>query len=107
MTPNNYDGYTQMYERAVSGGQMKLADSPLNPAAIRVAAGDRATFPKTAVDSDFEVTGMGGRWKKYDLKATASPAVGRGLAPGGRGLGDAVVKIARGAQQNGSRRVRS
>jgi|SRR5690242_4648768 len=97
MTPNNYDGYTQMYERAVSGGQMKLADSPLNPAAIRVAAGDRATFPKTAVDSDFEVTGMGGRWKKYDLKATASPAVGRGLTPGGRGLGDAVVKMAPGA----------
>jgi len=97
MTPNNYDSYTQMYERAVSGGQMKLTDSPLNPAAIRVAADDRATFPKSAVDADFEVTGMGGRWKKYDLKAAASPAVGRGLAPGGRGLGDAVVKMAPGA----------
>jgi len=97
MTPNNYDSYTQMYERAVKAGQMKLTDSPLNPAAIRVAADDRATFPKTAVDADFEVTGMGGRWRKYDLKATAAPGVGRGLAPGGRGFGDAVVKMAPGA----------
>jgi hypothetical protein len=97
MTPNNYESYTQMYERAVTAGQMKLTDSPLNPAAIRVAADDRATFPKSAVDADFEVTGMGGRWKKYDLKATASPSVGRGLAPAGRGLGDAVTRMAPGA----------
>jgi hypothetical protein len=97
MTPNNYDSYTQMYERAVTGGQMQLADSALNPAAFRVAADDAATFPKSAVDADFEMQGMGGTWKKYDIKAQASQGPARGLAPRGRGFGDAVRKMAPGA----------
>ncbi|HEY7895253.1 MAG TPA: hypothetical protein VIC24_10160 [Gemmatimonadaceae bacterium] len=97
MTPNNYDTYTQMYERAVTGGQMQLADSALNPASFRVAADDAATFPKSAVDADFKMQGLGGQWQKYDIKAQQSQQPGRGLAPQGRGFGDAVLKMAPGA----------
>lgn len=97
MQPNTYDTYTQMYERAVSGGQMQLADSPMNPASFRVAADDAATFPKSAVDAKFQPAGMGGSWQKYDIKAQPSPAPARGLAPRGRGFGDAVQRMAPGA----------
>lgn len=97
MTPNNYDTYTQMYERAVSGGVMQLADSALNPASFRVAADDAATFPKSAVDADFKMQGLGGQWQKYDIKTQQSQQPTRGLAPNSRGFGDAVHKMAPGA----------
>lgn len=96
MQPNNYETYSQMYERAIKGGQMMLADSPLNPATIRVAADDRATFPKSALEADFKITGMGGRWDKYDIKAPQAAAPRRGLAAGARGMGEVVRKMAPG-----------
>ncbi len=75
MQPNNYDSYTQMYERAVKAGVMKLTDSdPMNPAAIRVKADDQATFPA-------------------NMPTTPSAAPRRGLSPGARGLGDAGQKM--------------
>jgi len=108
MTPNNYDSYTQMYERAVSGGQMKLTDSPLNSASVRVAADDRATFPKTAVDSDFEVTRDGRTLEEVRSQDD-------GVARGRPRFGPRRSRVrrrrrqdgARGAQQDGSRRVHS
>jgi hypothetical protein len=54
MEPNNYDSYTQMYERAVRNinapgekpaYEMRIPDSPLNPPKMRVLADDAVTFP--------------------------------------------------------------
>ncbi|HVU44911.1 MAG TPA: hypothetical protein VHD85_02230 [Terracidiphilus sp.] len=53
MEPNNYDSYTQMYERAVrtvngpaiaGAKQMRLTDSKVNKAVDRVTTDDRVTF---------------------------------------------------------------
>ena len=75
MQPNTYESYTQMYERAIVAGQMKLTDSdPQNPAAIRVSADDKATFPA-------------------NMPSTPSAAPKRGLTPGARGMGDAGARM--------------
>ena len=103
MTPNNYESYTQMYERAIRGGQMKLTDSdPKNPAEMRVVADEKATFPKSLVDVDYKLGAMGVKTTKHDVKSTPFTP-GRGLTPGARGIGDAVQKMTPGALvQSGS-----
>jgi hypothetical protein len=54
MEPNNYDSYTQMYERGVRNinapgekpnPEMRLADNEINNAKMRVLADDMVTFP--------------------------------------------------------------
>jgi hypothetical protein len=98
MTPNNYDGYTQMYERAIKAGQMKLTDSdPKNPAEMRVVADEKATFPKKLVEVDYKLGAMGVKMTRHDVKAAPSAGPARGLTPGARGIGDAVQKMTPGA----------
>ena len=43
---NNYATYTQMYERASSGGRMALKDDSLNPAMARAIVDDVVTLPE-------------------------------------------------------------
>ncbi len=78
MTPNNYDSYTQMYERAVRTvnapgqapyQQMRLKSDPLNPAKTRAAADDKVTFRKDVMSS-------GGAF------APAYGGMGRVMSPG-------------------------
>lgn len=97
--PNPYDGYTQMYERAVGGdGVMRLGNAdPKNPAGLRAFADDKATFPTNMVESDFKFVGMNSVATNYQLKAAASAAPVRGLAPNARGANDAVRRMATGA----------
>lgn len=98
LTPNNYDSYAQMYERAVKAGQMKLNDSdPKNPAEMRVVADEKATFPKALVEVDYKLGAMGAKMTRHDVKATPSSGPSRGLAPRGRGIGDAVQRMTPGA----------
>src|SRR5882672_980007 len=98
MSPNNYESYTQMYERAIKADQMKLTDSdPKNPAEMRVVADEKATFPKKLVEVDYKLGAMGVKMTRHDVKATPSAGPGRGLSPGARGIGDAVQKMTPGA----------
>ncbi len=78
MTPNNYDSYTQMYERAVRTvnvpgqspyKQMRLKNDPLNPAKVRADTDDRVTFRK-------DVMAPGGAF------APAYGGMGRVMSPG-------------------------
>jgi len=78
MSPNNYDSYTQMYERAVRAigapGQpavkeMRLKSDPLNPAQLRVATDDKVTFRKDVLAND-----------KFDPQYGG---MGRVMSPGG------------------------
>lgn len=99
--PNDYDGYTQMYERAVKGGQMRLDNSdPKNPAAIRAAADDIATLPKAWAELRFTPTMTGGNWAQRDVRATRAPQPSRGLAPRARGAADLVEKMSPGRLQH-------
>jgi hypothetical protein len=76
MNPNNFDSYSQMYERAVRtvntpGGpsqQMRLKDDPLNPAQQRAAADSKVTFRKDMM--------AGGQFKP------AFGGLGRVMSPG-------------------------
>lgn len=47
-TENNYDSYTQMYERAAAAakGKLVLMSDALNPARVRARVDDAVTFPK-------------------------------------------------------------
>jgi hypothetical protein len=86
-TPNNYDSYTQMYERAIKGGQMVLTDSdPLNPAVVRAAADDKITFPTKwgMKQDDFEYKGSKSEWKAHPASNFQQPQQ-RGLSPGNVG----------------------
>jgi hypothetical protein len=88
--PNPYDSYTQMYERAVKAGVMKLDNSdPKNPANLRVLADDLATFPQNMV----ETKKQGFEMQSSKVVAPKGAAPGRGLAPGGRGMGDVASKM--------------
>ncbi len=97
--PNTYDTYTQMYERAVgSDGVMRLGNSdPKNPAGLRAAADDKATFPRSMVDSQFAYTGPNSVATNYSIKGAASAPPVRGLRPNARGVNDAVLRMATGA----------
>jgi hypothetical protein len=65
-SPNPYDTYTQMYQRAVTGwGQMVLKDTPQNNADMRAHADNVVSFPQS--------------WQQ------AQPAAHRGLTPGRQG----------------------
>jgi len=70
--PNNYDSYTQMYERAIKTfgegptgkvAHMVMKDDKLNPAIVRANADDRATFGAHLLNADGtfkpEVGGIG------------------------------------------------
>lgn len=94
---NDYDGYTQMYERAVKGGQMRLDNSDAkNPAMLRAAADDIATMPSAWADLKFAPTMTGGSWTRHEVKATKGPAPTRGLAPRARGAAHIVEKMSPG-----------
>ena len=97
--PNNYDTYTQMYERAVGAdGVMRIGNSdPKNPAGLRAAADDKATFPKSMVDSNFAFTGLNSVATNYSIKGAASAAPVRGLKANARGVNDAVLRMATGS----------
>jgi hypothetical protein len=45
-SPNPYDTYTQMYQRAVEDGKMVLRDTEMNQADVRANADNAVTFPK-------------------------------------------------------------
>ena len=82
-SPNNYDSYTQMYERGLKGGQMVLSDSdPLNPAKVRAGADDLVTFPNEwGVKKDnFTYNNAKSDWKAHPAGSFQPPQ--RGLAPG-------------------------
>ncbi|MEO8029859.1 MAG: hypothetical protein ABI765_03355, partial [Gemmatimonadota bacterium] len=89
-TPNTYDNYTQMYERAVKQGVMKLDNSDKkNPADLRVLADDLATFPQNMVETKQSMFSM----QSSKVVAPKGQAPARGLAPGARGMGDVVAKM--------------
>lgn len=46
-TPNNYDTYSQMYQRAVEGQTMVLRDTDKNQADLRAMVDNAVTFPKS------------------------------------------------------------
>ncbi len=88
--PNTYDNYTQMYERAVKQGVMKLDNSDKkNPADLRVLADDLATFPQNMVETKKSMFSM----QSSKVVAPKGQAPARGLAPGARGMGDVVAKM--------------
>ena len=79
--PNNYDSYTQMYERGVRnidapGGklypEMRLADNEINNAKMRVFADDLVTFPPHMREG-------GEKYKPIDPKFGG---IGRVMVPG-------------------------
>lgn len=70
MQPNNYDSYTQMYERGVRnidapGGkvpEMRLADDDINDAKMRVIADDIVTFPPHMREGGNKYKPMDAKW---------------------------------------------
>ncbi|MHB1224523.1 MAG: hypothetical protein ACYC2G_10860 [Gemmatimonadaceae bacterium] len=94
---NDYDGYIQMYERAVKGGQMRLDNSdPKNPAAMRAAADDIATMPSAWADLQFAPSMTGGDWSRREVKVAKGAAPARGLAPRARGAAHLIEKMSPG-----------
>jgi hypothetical protein len=85
-TPNNYDSYAQMYERAVRKlnipgqpgvHQMRLSDADAkNPAATRVAADHQATFGSRMLGNGGQFKGsFGGIGRVMATGGLATPAV--------------------------------
>ena len=81
LTPNEYESYAQMYERAVDKetGEMLLRDDVLNPALDRAAADDYVTFPQAwqGQRSDWSTFGGGGRNQGPGLNPRFNPSPGR------------------------------
>lgn len=74
-SPNPYETYTQMYERAVKNGRMVLTDAdPANPAYTRAGVDDFVTFPKSWLDVKATAAGA-----TYNPKPASGPT--RGLSP--------------------------
>jgi hypothetical protein len=83
--PNNYDSYTQMYERAIrpvaapagvaAVQQMRLVGDALNPAAIRAAADDKVTFRKDMMSGNQFKPGFGGLGRVMSPGTLAAPTV--------------------------------
>ena len=83
MNPNNYESYTQMYERAVRNvaddgqspvHQMRLKNDPINDAKMRVLADDTVTFPPHMRQDQ-------NKYKAIDPKSPYG-AIGRVMTPG-------------------------
>ncbi len=84
MTPNNYDSYTQMYERAIrtinapgqaAYKQMRLKDDSLNPAQTRAATDDKVTFRRDVMSSGKFAPAYGGMGRVMSPGALNAPTV--------------------------------
>jgi hypothetical protein len=84
MTPNTYDSYTQMYERAVrkvavpgtpAYNQMRLKGDALNPAPLRASADDKVTFRKDMMSGGKFKAAFGGLGRVMSPGTLAAPMV--------------------------------
>jgi hypothetical protein len=86
-TENNYDSYTQMYERNIQAdGTARLVSDGLNPADVRARADDVVTFPGIRQTTD-KLSGqkrLEGPAAKFvpGTPGPAGPRTGQGLRPG-------------------------